>query len=163
MRLQTYRDVVALRDARSVLALGFLVRLPMFALGIVLTLHVVSTLGRSYGEAGLVSAAFTIALAVSAPWRGRLLDRYGLRRTLMPSIVVTSLLWTSLPFVSYAVLLPASVVAGVFAIAAGGKVVRSHREHLTTWKTLGLPAPLVWTFGATNGACLLYTSPSPRD
>ena len=44
------------------------------------------------------------------------------------------------------------VVAGVFAIAAGGKVVRSHREHLTTWKTLGLPAPLVWTFGATNGA-----------
>ena len=116
MRLQTYRDVVALRDARSVLALGFLVRLPMFALGIVLTLHVVSTLGRSYGEAGLVSAAFTIALAVSAPWRGRLLDRYGLRRTLMPSIVVTSLLWTSLPFVSYAVLLPASVVAGVFAV-----------------------------------------------
>ena len=116
MRLQTYRDVVALRDARSVLALGFLVRLPMFALGIVLTLHVVSTLGRSYGEAGLVSAAFTIALAVSAPWRGRLLDRYGLRRTLMPSIVVTSLLWTSLPFVSYAVLLPASVVAGAFAV-----------------------------------------------
>ena len=102
MRLQSYRDVVALRDVRLVLALGFLVRLPMFALGIVLTLHVVSTLGRSYGEAGLVSAAFTIALALSAPWRGRLLDRHGLRRTLVPSIVVTSLLWTSMPFVSYA-------------------------------------------------------------
>ncbi|MBK8868971.1 MAG: MFS transporter [Dermatophilaceae bacterium] len=116
MRLQSYRDVVALRDVRLVLALGFLVRLPMFALGIVLTLHVVSTLGRSYGEAGLVSAAFTIALALSAPWRGRLLDRHGLRRTLVPSIVVTSLLWTSMPFVSYAVLLPASVVAGAFAV-----------------------------------------------
>jgi MFS family permease len=116
MRLTTYRELVALRGVRSVLLLGFLVRLPMFALGIVLTLHVVSTLGRSYGEAGLVSAAFTVALALSAPWRGRLLDRNGLRRTLIPSIAVTSVLWTAMPFLPYAALLPGSVVAGAFAV-----------------------------------------------
>lgn len=116
MQLALYREVLALAGARRVLLLGFLVRLPMFATGIVLTLHVVSTLGRSYGEAGLVSAAFTVALALSAPWRGRLLDRHGLRRVVLPSIVVTSLVWTALPFLPYAALLPASVLGGAFAV-----------------------------------------------
>ena len=114
--MQPYRDILALGEVRRVFALAFAIRLPMFAIGIVLTLHVVSTLGRSYGEAGLVSAAFTIALALSAPWRGRLLDRYGLRRTVAPSIVVTGLLWTAMPFLPYAVLLPGSIVAGAFAV-----------------------------------------------
>ncbi len=116
MQVSAYRDVTALPAARSVLLLGFLVRMPMFCTGIVLTLHVVSTLGRSYGEAGLVSAAFTIALAVSAPWRGRLLDRHGLRRVVAPSILVTGLVWTALPFLPYAVLLPASALGGLFAV-----------------------------------------------
>ena len=114
--MQPYRDLLALGEVRRVFALAFAIRLPMFAIGIVLTLHVVSTLGHSYGEAGLVSAAFTIALALSAPWRGRLLDRYGLRRTVAPSIFVTGLLWTAMPFLPYAVLLPGSIVAGAFAV-----------------------------------------------
>ncbi len=54
MQLSAYRDVTAIPAARAVLILGFIVRMPMFATGIVLTLHVVSTFGRSYGEAGLV-------------------------------------------------------------------------------------------------------------
>lgn len=116
MQLSAYRDVTAIPAARAVLILGFIVRMPMFATGIVLTLHVVSTLGRSYGEAGLVSAAFTVALAVSAPWRGRLLDRLGVRRVVAPSIVATSLVWTTLPFLPYAVLLPACVLGGLFAV-----------------------------------------------
>jgi MFS family permease len=116
MQLSAYRHVTALPAARSVLLLGFLVRMPMFATGIVLTLHVVSTLGRSYGEAGLVSAAFTLALAVSAPWRGRLLDRHGLRRVVAPAIVATALVWTTLPFLPYAVLLPACILGGLFVV-----------------------------------------------
>jgi hypothetical protein len=44
------------------------------------------------------------------------------------------------------------VVGGVFAAKAGGRVVRSHSDHLATWRALGLPAPLVWTFGATTEA-----------
>ncbi len=116
MQVSAYRDVTALPAARSVLLLGFLVRMPMFATGIVLTLHVVTTMGRSYGEAGLVSAAFTIALAVSAPWRGRLLDRHGLRRVVAPSVVVTGLVWTTLPFLPYTALLLASVVGGLFVV-----------------------------------------------
>ena len=48
------------------------------------------------------------------------------------------------------------IVAGVFAVGAGARVVRAHRDHLATWLALGLPAPLVWTFGATTEAQLGY-------
>jgi len=116
MQVGQYRDVLAWRGVRSVLLLGFLVRMPMFAGGLVLTVHIVSTLGRSYGEAGLVSAAFTVAIAISAPWRGRILDRVGLRRTVLPSIVVESVAWSVAPFVGYQLLLPLAVLAGLFVV-----------------------------------------------
>ena len=89
-----YRRVLASAALRRALVLGFLVRMPIFAGGVVLTLHVVSHLGRSYAAAGLVSAAATIAIAISGPWRGRLLDRRGLRRVVLPSIVVAAVCWT---------------------------------------------------------------------
>lgn len=116
MHMSQFRDVLTLPGVRSVLVLGFLVRMPMFAAGLVLTVHIVSTLGRSYGEAGLVAAAFTVAIAVSAPWRGRVLDRVGLRRTVLPSLIVNSLAWTAAPFVPYEVVLPLAVVAGLFVV-----------------------------------------------
>ncbi|MGB8383779.1 MAG: MFS transporter [Dermatophilaceae bacterium] len=116
MQMGQYRDVLALPGVRSVLLLGFLVRMPMFAGGLVLTVHIVSTLGRSYGEAGLVAAAFTVAIAISAPWRGRILDRVGLRRTVLPSIIVESLAWLLAPFVAYELVLPLAVLAGLFVV-----------------------------------------------
>ena len=96
--------------------LGFLVRMPIFAGGVVLTLHVVSHLGRPYAAAGLVSAAATIAIAISGPWRGRLLDRKGLRRVVVPSIVVAAICWSIAPFVSYWWLLWLAALAGLFVI-----------------------------------------------
>ena len=83
MNIGGYRDVLAVGDTRRVLILGFFVRVPMFAGMVLLTLHVVTSLGRSYGQAGLVTAASTVAVAVSGPWRGRLLDRVGLRLSLI--------------------------------------------------------------------------------
>ena len=59
-----YRHVLAIRDTRRILLLGFLVRVPMFAGTVILTLHVVTSLGRTYGQAGLVTAAATVAVAV---------------------------------------------------------------------------------------------------
>ena len=96
--------------------LGLLVRMPIFAGGVVLTLHVVSSLHRSYGAAGLVSAAATIAIAISGPWRGRLLDRLGLRRVVVPSIVVAAVCWSIAPFVGYWWLLSLAALAGLFVI-----------------------------------------------
>ncbi len=111
-----YRRVLASAALRRALVLGFLVRMPIFAGGVVLTLHVVSHLGRPYGAAGLVSAAATIAIAISGPWRGRLLDRRGLRRVVLPSIVVAAVCWSIAPFVSYWWLLALAALAGLFVI-----------------------------------------------
>ena len=116
MPIVRYRRVLASRAIRQALLLGLLVRMPIFAGGVVLTLHVVSTLQRSYGAAGLVSAAATIAIAISGPWRGRLLDRLGLRRVVVPSIVVAAVCWSIAPFVGYWLLLALAALAGLFVI-----------------------------------------------
>ncbi|HET8766424.1 MAG TPA: MFS transporter, partial [Pedococcus sp.] len=97
--LTRYRRVLVVPALRRALVLGFLVRMPIFAGGVVITLHVVSHLHRSYGAAGLVSAAATVAIAISGPWRGRLLDQHGLRRVVVPSIVVAAVCWSVAPFV----------------------------------------------------------------
>jgi cyanate permease len=83
-----YRAVLGVRDVRNVLLLGLVVRIPLWAANVVLVLHVVAHLDRSYGAAGLLSAVATIALAVSGPWRGRRLDQVGMRRALAPSLVI---------------------------------------------------------------------------
>jgi MFS family permease len=116
MALARYRRVLSSAALRQALLLGFLVRMPIFAGSVVLTLHVVSTLQRSYGAAGLVSAAATIAIAISGPWRGRLLDRLGLRRVVVPSIVVAAVCWSIAPFVDYWLLLALAALAGLFVV-----------------------------------------------
>jgi len=110
-----YRRVFEVRDARRILLLGFLLRIPVFSAGVILTLHVVESLGRSYTDAGLVAAGATLAVAVSEPVRGRLLDRFGLRRIVLPSIVVTGLCWSVAPFVGYGKLLILATIGGLFA------------------------------------------------
>ncbi len=63
-----------------------------------------------------MSAAATIAIALSGPWRGRLLDRRGLRRVVLPSIVVAAVCWSIAPFVSYWWLLALAALAGLFVV-----------------------------------------------
>jgi MFS family permease len=116
MQLSVYRPVLALPAARAALLLGFFIRVPLFAGGIILTLHVVTALHRSYGEAGLLTAAATIALALSSPWRGRLLDRRGLRRVVVPSLVVQAVCWSIAPWVDYWPLLGLAALGGLFAV-----------------------------------------------
>jgi len=114
--LQGYRAVLRLRDVRNVLLLGLIVRIPLWAANVVLVLHVVAHLDRSYGAAGLLSAVATVTLAISGPWRGRRLDQIGLRRALAPSLVVLSACWAIAPFVGYWPLLGFAAVAGLFVI-----------------------------------------------
>jgi MFS family permease len=116
MPIGPYRRVLAVPSLRQVLLLGLLVRIPIFAGGVVLTLHVVQSLGHSYGAAGLVTAAATVAIAVSGPWRGRLLDRRGLRRVVLPSLLVTAACWSVAPFVGYWPLLGLAALAGLFVV-----------------------------------------------
>ena len=116
MPLAPYRRVLSVPALRQALILGILVRIPIFAGGVILTLHVVQTLHRSYGAAGLVSAAATVCIAISGPWRGRLLDSKGLRRVVLPSLVVTAVSWSIAPFVGYVYLLLLAALGGLFII-----------------------------------------------
>ncbi|MEW9263536.1 MFS transporter [Kineococcus endophyticus] len=107
-----YRDVLAVRGVVVLELVGSLGRVPAFMAGIVCILHVVQHLGMGYGAAGLVGAVATIGTAVSSPWRGWVVDRYGLRRALVPSIVAQAVCWSVAPFVPYAGLLVTAFVAG---------------------------------------------------
>lgn len=133
MQLSAYRDVLAHRDTREALVLGFFVRVPLWAGAVLLTLHVVASLDRSYGQAGLVTAASTVAVAISGPWRGRLLDRIGLRRTVGPSLLVQAGVWSVAPWVDYAPLIALAVLGGLFVVPTFSilrqVMIRSVPEH----------------------------------
>ena len=116
MGFSTYAELARNPVVRRILLLGIVIRVPLWAAGIVLTLHVVTHLDRSYTEAGLVEMVLSVALAASGPWRGRRLDRIGLRATLTPSLVVLTATWTIAPWVGYWVLLGFVALAGLFVV-----------------------------------------------
>lgn len=136
VKLSAYRDVLSIPAVRQLILLGLLVRIPLFGSFLVITLHVVDTLGMDYAAAGLLTTVSTLAVAVSGPWRGRRLDRLGLRRTLAPSLIILPLLWASFPWLPYVALIPLVAVAGlftppVFSIVRQGLVVAVPQHRRT--------------------------------
>ena len=113
---EAYRRVLAVPGMTPLYLVGVLARVPHVGGGLALTLYVVEELGRGYFQAGLVTAALTVGIAIGSPWRGRLVDRVGLRRALVPSIVAMPVLWTALAFSPYWVLLPVALLAGALAV-----------------------------------------------
>ncbi|MFF0491406.1 MFS transporter [Nocardia sp. NPDC003482] len=132
--MRSYREVLSAAAVRNVLLLGVLVRIPFFAATVLLALHVVQTLHGSYAQAGALATVVTLCTAASGPWRGRMLDRLGLRRTLAPSLVVGAVCWSIAPFVSYVPLLVLAAAAGLFDIPVFG-VVRQAVIAATTERT----------------------------
>jgi predicted MFS family arabinose efflux permease len=116
MSLAPYRRVLAHPGVLRLLVFAALARVPATAAGVVLTLHVVTTLHLGYAAAGLVATAATVGMAVGSPWRGRAVDRLGLRRALVPSIVAEAAVWGSAPFVPYRVLLVVAFAGGVLGL-----------------------------------------------
>ena len=111
-----YRRVLNVPGVLGLQVLATLARIPAASAGLVLTLHVVGPLGRSYAQAGVIAAAVTVGGAVGAPWRGRAVDRFGLRLAVMPSIVVEAIVWGLAPQVSYPVLLVLAVIGGLLGL-----------------------------------------------
>ena len=116
MPLGPYRRVLALPGVRRLTVLGVLARIPHTAMGLVLTVHVTQTLGRGYATAGLLVAALTVGMALGAPWRGRSVDRLGLRRALLPSVLAELVLWSIAPWLPLPWLLAAVVLAGALGL-----------------------------------------------
>ncbi|WP_285726389.1 MFS transporter [Psychromicrobium xiongbiense] len=116
MNFGQYRALLTNAAVRRLVLVAMIARLPHAASGIILTLHVVNTLGLGYGAAGGVAAAVTIGLALGAPWRGRAIDRQGLRRALLPSIIAEVVVWCTAPFLPYLLLLVAAAIGGALAV-----------------------------------------------
>lgn len=113
MKLTPYRRVLAAPGMTRLLIITTVARIPGLAASIVLTLYVVGNLHRGYADAGLLATAMTIGMALGAPWRGRAIDHFGVRRTLLPSIVGMAAFWGAAPFLSYPVLVVAALLAGL--------------------------------------------------
>ncbi|HWU32874.1 MAG TPA: MFS transporter, partial [Marmoricola sp.] len=111
-----YAEILRIPDVRRVVVLGLVIRIPLWAANIALVLHVVNHLHRSYVDAGLVSGIGSLALAISGPWRGRRLDRVGLRATVGPALIVAAVSWTIAPWVGFWPLLVFVGFSGLFVV-----------------------------------------------
>ena len=125
MRLEPYRRVLARPGVRSLLGVALWARMPAVAAPITLTLHVVLDLDRGYAAAGLISAAVTVGAAVGAPVLGRLIDRRGLRLTLVVTTAAEAVFWVVAPHLAYPLLLVAATLAGLLALPAFSVVRQS--------------------------------------
>ncbi|WP_284745194.1 MFS transporter [Amycolatopsis sp. RTGN1] len=97
----------------------FLARLPMTMNGVLMTLYIVTGLGRGYGAAGLVGAGVTLGMALGAPLLGRCFDRYGLRPIVAVCGIGTTVFWIAAPHLPYAALAVVAIPAGMLSVPAG--------------------------------------------
>lgn len=116
MFFSRYADLLRLPGVLRLVLVALVARLPHAMTGIVLTLHVVTTLDKGYGQAGIVAGAMTLGSAIGAPWRGRMVDTLGLRRALAPSVAVEAAVWICAPLLGYELLIGAAFVAGLFLV-----------------------------------------------
>lgn len=163
MNFASYREILAVGSVRRLILIAMIARIPHAAAGVLLTLHVVQTMGLSYAAAGGVAAAITIGMAVGAPWRGRQVDIYGLRRALIPSVIAEVLVWSVAPFLSYQLLVIAAVIGGLFAVpifsvvrqALGVMVPQEQRRTAYALDSMG--AEMTFMVGPAAGVMLATT------
>jgi MFS family permease len=85
-----YRRILARPHVLALCATSVLARLPVGMGGVALVIFVHDRTG-SFGAAGIVGGAFTIGLGATSPLLGRLVDRRGPRRVLIPAGLLTAL------------------------------------------------------------------------
>jgi len=153
-----YRELLAVRPIRRLLLVGMVARIPHSAAGVLLTLHIVLTLGQGYAAAGAAAAVMTIGIALGAPWRGRRVDTAGLRTALIPSVISETVIWSVVPHVSYQWLLPLVFVGGlltlpIFSVVRQSLGVLAEGEQRRTAFALdAITTEVVFMIGPAAGA-----------
>lgn len=169
--LSPYADILRTPGARAFVLAGFVGRLPMAMLGLGTVLLVRASTG-SYGIAGGVSAIIAIANALGAPQIGRLVDRFGQRRVLLPAMAVHIagvaglLLAAGLDAPTFVLFLAASVAGAAFP--SFGSLVRARWTNLlggtdrlqTAYALESVLDEVVFTFGPVL-VTLLATAIAP--
>lgn len=134
MKFGRYGQLLRQPGVGALLLIGMVARLPHAAVGMLLLLHLVNELDQDWGSAGLVVALMTIGIALGAPWRGHIVDMYGLRRALIPSVIAEVLVWSIVPQVSFIWVLPLVFLGGLFSLPVFS-VVRTALGVMTTGDT----------------------------
>lgn len=163
MNFALYKELLAVRPVRRLLVVGMIARIPHSAAGVLLTLHIVLTLGQGYAAAGTAAAVMTIGIAVGAPWRGRRVDTVGLRRALIPSVISEAIIWSIVPHVSYEWLLGLVFVGGlltlpIFSVVRQSLgVMASGEQRRTAFALDAITTELVFMIGPAAGAIVATT------
>jgi MFS family permease len=158
-----YKELLAIKPVRRLLVVGMIARIPHSAAGVLLTLHIVLTLGEGYAAAGAAAAVMTIGIAVGAPWRGRRVDTVGLRRALIPSVISEAVIWSVVPHVSYEWLLALVFVGGLLTLPIFSVVRQSlgvlvnGDQRRTAFALDAITTELVFMIGPAAGAIVATT------
>lgn len=112
-----YRELFAIPGAGRFVVAGFVGRMPMAMSGIGVVL-LVSAIKHSYGIAGAVSATTALAYAAASPVVGRLADRHGQGRVLLPLVIGNAV--SVLTLILIAQFVPATWALFPAAAAVGG-------------------------------------------
>jgi predicted MFS family arabinose efflux permease len=161
-----YRELLAVAPIRRLLVVGMIARIPHSAAGVLLTLHIVLTLGQGYAAAGAAAAVMTVGIALGAPWRGRRVDTVGLRRALIPSVISETVIWSIVPHVSYQWLLPLVFVGGLLTLPIFSVVRQSlgvladGDQRRTAFALDAISTEIVFMIGPAAGAVVATSGQS---
>ncbi|HEY3869298.1 MAG TPA: MFS transporter [Actinocrinis sp.] len=101
---------------RMFMLIGLVARIPVTMTSTVLTLSIVLDRHRGYGDAGLVTAAYTIGLTIGSPLLGKLVDRRGPRPVLALTGAAALVFWVAAPALPFSALLAATVLGGTLQV-----------------------------------------------
>ncbi len=130
--LSAYRSLLSDPVARSFSLAGFVARMPLSMTGLGVVILVTAYTG-SFALAGLLTAASTIAAAITAPWWGRMIDRIGQAKVLilagiLCNVSLALLIVTILLRLPVALCFAAAVGTGL-GFTSAGSCVRSRWTH----------------------------------
>jgi MFS family permease len=146
--LDRYGAFLRTPHAAALLGWSLVARLPVGMVGLGLILLVRGT-GGSYAEAGAVTAAYAVAVAVGSPYAGRRVDRRGATRVLVPRAVVYPVLLSAVALLAVAGVPPLAVLP--LAAAAGLALPPVAAALRTLWSTV-LPGNMSQTAFALEAA-----------
>ncbi|MBG0818145.1 MFS transporter [Planomonospora sp. ID82291] len=128
-----YRELFSTPGVKGFVISGFVGRMPMSMLGLGIIV-LVETLTGSYGMAGAVAATVSVSYAVAAPFSGRLVDKFGQARVIVPLTAAHGSALIALMLCARAgapvwTLFASGLVAGASAVSLGA-LVRARWAHV---------------------------------